>query len=450
MKLSTHLGTVAPLLLLTLLIVPHHGTNGQCSPGDEKESGKGDRSRAVPAAGLLQGADSIFHPCGLLDAINTATPNENLFFSPYSLYNVLLMMYFGARDTTEKLLRTSLNLQWADSKTTVYEAYDTARKSLRGRFSESNAVGFSSADKLFFGRQIPVSTCVQQKFADTIELLDYQTQPDEQRAYINRWVENATRGQIKDLLEPGAITRNTKLAVANAAYFKGTWQTKFKAAETNKEIFYVSADQQKFVDMMHVEGTFSHAANEKLGCHILELPYSAGPGADNADDGPYQQGAANPDNQVSMFVFLPPAEPNALSKLLSRLAAETDILHEVVNEGISRKVDVKLPKFSIEKTVGMKPVLERMGLGQLFDQGANFDAFTDGREPILFDEVLQKSKIEVNEEGSVAASATVAFSFRSSRPADPAMFHCNHPFVFLIYDYGTRSVLFNGVYRQPE
>uniref|UniRef100_A0A182K1I4 Serpin domain-containing protein n=1 Tax=Anopheles christyi TaxID=43041 RepID=A0A182K1I4_9DIPT len=443
MKISNHLGTVGPLLLalLTVLIVPHH-TNGQCSPGDEKKVTEKATDPDQSRTRLYKG-ESIF-TLQLLDAINTAMPNENLFFSPYSLYNVLLMMYFGARESTDKLLRTGLNLQWSDSKATVYEAYDTARKSLQGRFSEANAVGFSSVDKLFFGQQIPISTCVQQKFADTIEQLDYQTQPDEQRVYINRWVENATRGQIKDLLVPGAITRNTKLAIANAAYFKGTWQTKFKAAETNKEIFYVSADRQMFVDMMHVEGTFSHAANEKLGCHILELPYSDGP---DEEDG---SRAANQENQVSMFVFLPPAEPNALSKLLSRLAAETDILHEVVNEGISRKVDVKLPKFSIEKTVEMKPVLERLGMGQLFENTANFDGFTDGREPIGFDEVLQKSKIEVNEEGSVAASATVAFSFRSSRPADPAMFHCNHPFVFIIYDYGTRSVLFNGVYRQPE
>ncbi|XP_053669531.1 serine protease inhibitor 88Ea-like [Anopheles marshallii] len=424
--------------LITILTLP--SAYGQCSPGDEKKAT--EKSDLDQSRTRLYKGESIF-TLQLLDAINTATPNENLFFSPYSLYNVLLMMYFGAQNSTEKLLRTGLNLQWSDSKTTVHEAYDTARKSLQGRFSESNAVGFSSVDKLFFGRQIPISTCMQQKFADTIEQLDYENKPEEQRVYINRWVEMATRGHIKDLLVPGAISRNTKLAIANAAYFKGTWQTKFKAAETKKEIFYISADRQLFVDMMHVEGTFSHAANEKLGCHILELPYSAG------GEGDDNEHSDNP-NQVSMFVFLPPAEPNALSKLLARLAADTNILHEVVNDGISRKVDVKLPKFNIEKTVEMKPVLERLGMGELFENTANFDSFTDGREPIGFDEVLQKSKIEVNEEGSVAASATIAFSFRSSRPVDPAMFHCNHPFVFIIYDYGTRSVLFNGVYRQPE
>ncbi|XP_053670635.1 serine protease inhibitor 88Ea-like [Anopheles nili] len=428
------------LLFVLFALLAAQPTAGQClSDNGKKPAVQPDLEQSRTR---LYKGESIF-TLQLLDAINTATPNDNLFFSPYSLYNVLLMMYFGARDSTEKLLHTGLNLQWSDSKSTVHEAYDTARKSLLGRFDETSAVGFSSVDKLFFGRQIPVSTCMQQKFGDTIELLDYETQPEEQRMYINRWVSNATRDQIKDLLVPGAITRNTKLAIANAAYFKGTWQTKFKASETKKELFYVNSSRLEFVNMMHVEGTFSHAANEKLGCHILELPYSTGAEEDI-------ERRAKRGNKVSMFVFLPPAEPNALSKLLGRLAAETDILHEVVNDGISRKVDVKLPKFSIEKQVEMKQVLERLGMGKLFENTANFEEFTDGREPIGFDEVLQKSKIEVNEEGSEAASATVAFSFRSSRPADPALFHCNHPFVFIIYDYGTRSVLFNGVYRQPE
>lgn len=430
--------TAGALVLLGLFAVSaaQPTASDQCFPEDDTK--RSTKDEAAQSQTRLYKGESIF-TLQLLDAINTATPNENIFFSPYSLYNVLLMMYFGAREGTEKLIRKGLNLQWTDSKATVFEAYDTARKSLQGRFSESAAVGFSSVDKLFFGRQIPIARCMQEKFADTIELLDYEAKPEEQRVYINQWVEKATRGQIKDLLIPGAITRNTKLAVANAAYFKGSWQTKFKPNETNMEIFYVSADERKFVEMMHVEGTFSHAANEKLGCHILELPYSTGPDNDNDSN-----------NEVSMFVFLPPQEPNALEKLLARLAADTDILQEVVNDGISRKVDVKLPKFSIEKQVEMRPVLERLGMGGLFDTGANYGTFTDGREPIGFDEMVQKSKIEVNEEGSVAASATIAFSFRSSRPADPAMFHCTHPFVFIIYDYASRAVLFNGVYRRPE
>ncbi|KAL1384670.1 hypothetical protein pipiens_012983 [Culex pipiens pipiens] len=153
---------------------------------------------------------------------------------------------------------------------------------------------------LFFGKQIPVKECMEDKFFEEIEKLDFENDPESQRLYIKNWVENTTHGEITDLLIPGSITKNTKLAIANAAYFKGTWQSKFKPEETKKEIFYVSNERHEFVDMMHVEGTFNHAANEKLGCHILELPYT---GQDEA-------------SRVSMFVFLPPTESNALTNSL--------------------------------------------------------------------------------------------------------------------------------------
>lgn len=331
------------------------------------------------------------------------------------------------------MLRTGLELHWTEDKPVVWQAYNIGKKSLAARFGQSADIQFTSVDKLFFGKQVAIRECMEDKFFEEIEKLDFEKDADGQRLYINNWVENVTQGEIKDLLIPGSITKQTKLAIANAAYFKGTWQTEFKPDQTNKEIFYVSSERQAFVDMMHVLGTFNHAANEKLGCHVLEMPYK---GQDES-------------TRISMFVFLPPAAPNSLDKVLARLTSDTGILSEIVNEGIPRMVDVKFPKFSIEKTVELKPVLERLGLGKMFENGADFSAFSD-KEQIGFDEILQKSKIEVNEKGSTAASSTVLFSFRSSRPVEPAMFHCNHPFVFLIYDYGTQAVLFNGVYRQPE
>ncbi|XP_053697821.1 serine protease inhibitor 88Ea-like [Sabethes cyaneus] len=416
------------LLLLATDTVPT--ASGQClAENDNVQHTKADSSQS---RNRLYKGESIF-TLKLLEAINTATPTENVFFSPYSLYHVLLLMYFGAKTTTEKLLRTGLELHWTNDKPVVWQAYNIGKKSLATRFSNDKDIQFTSVDKLFFGKNIPVEECMEDKFFDEIEKLDYENEPEAQRVYINNWVENVTHGEIKDLLIPGSITRNTKLAVANAAYFKGTWQTKFKPEETKKEIFYISNERQEFVDMMHVQGTFNHAANEKLACHILELPYHG----------------QEESSRVSMYVFLPPAEPNALEKLLARLTASPDILSEVIGEGISRQVDVKMPKFSIEKTVEMKPVLERMGMGNLFDTSADYSGFSK-QAKIEFDEVIQKSKITVNEEGSTAASSTIAFSFRSSRPADPAMFHCNHPFVFIIYDYSTQAVLFNGVHRQPE
>lgn len=81
------------------------------------------------------------------------------------------------------------------------------------------------------------------------------------------------------------------------------------------------------------------------------------------------------------------------------------------------------------------------------EKRANFSDLTP--DPIYFGEVQHMAKIKVDEEGSTAAAATVVISSRSARPAEPFQFECNHPFVFLIYDMKSKTILFSGVYAQP-
>lgn len=94
-------------------------------------------------------------------------------------------------------------------------------------------------------------------------------------------------------------------------------------------------------------------------------------------------------------------------------------------------------------------VLVNMGVKNLFEPTANLTGFSDAKN-LQLDDAVHKAKIEVNEEGSTAAAATVLFSFRSSRPLEPAQFFCDHPFMFLIYDHKSKAILFAGVYRGPE
>ncbi|KAL9694255.1 hypothetical protein quinque_013540 [Culex quinquefasciatus] len=251
----------------------------------------------------------------------------------------------GTKSHAEQTLRKDLELHWTEDKPVVWQVYNLGKKALAMRFGQNKAeeIQFVSVDKLFFGKQIPVEECMEDKFFEEIEMIDFEKDP-----------------------------------IANGAYFKSTWQSMFKPEETKKEIFHISNERQDFVDIMHVEGTFNHAANEKLGCHIPKLLYTG------------------------------------------------------QDEGFRELI--------IEKTVDMKTVLGQLSMGKLFENSANFSDFSK-KAQIGFDEVLQQSKIVVNE-----ASATVASSFRSSRPTDPAMFHCNHPFIFVIYDNATQAVLFNVLF----
>ena len=148
-----------------------------------------------------------------------------------------------------------------------------------------------------------------------------------------------------------------------------------------------------------------------------------------------------------MVVFLPTFVPNAVEDLIQRLTPE--LLEEALEDGISREVEIKFPKISFEKTYEFTPILRQLGVGNLFDASADFSGFSE-KEHLNLDDAIHKAKIEIDEEGSTAAAATVLFSFRSSRPLEPAQFFCNHPFLFMIYDRPSQGILFAGVYKGPS
>lgn len=365
----------------------------------------------------------------LFNAINRAKAEDNIFFSPYSVYHTLLLAYFSSANKTEESLKHALEINDNSTKLDVVSAYKFD-KFQRELTEKSVSYEFRSANKLFAALQLEVRDCMLKLFKEELETLNFQKDPKAARVAINQWIANQTKNQIKDLIPEDAITANTKLVLANAAYFKGLWSSQFQPERTKKEVFYVSPDRQTFVPMMKQKGTFSFSVNEDLGAHILELPYKGG--------------------NVSMYIFLPPfSNPEGVSNIIKNLTP--DKLQMVVEEGalMAREVIVEIPKFSMEKEIDLKSVLEDMGVGDLFQDSSDFSSFT-GAKNVHFDDAIHKAKIEIDEQGTVAAAATVVFGFRSSRPVEPAKFIANFPFVYVIYDRPTNSVLFMGVYRDPK
>lgn len=318
---------------------------------------------------------------------------------------------------------------WAQDKAEVMNAYH-AEKRYRERIAKESPVEFTSVDRLYFSKEVELEDCIKDLFSEELNVLDFQSDPEKCLQEINKFVEDVTKGNIKDLLSKGDITTETRITLANAAYFKGSWASKFDPKFTKKEIFYTSTSQMNFVEMMSKNASYNHAANEQLGCHILEIPYQRSESVD-----------------IGMIVFLPPMIPNGLENVLSRLTPES--LHRALQEGFPREVQLKFPKFSSEKSIELVPVLEKMGVGDLFKTSANLDGFST-KTRLNLDDGIHKAKIVIDEQGSTAAAATALFSFRSSRPSEPAIFYCDHPFLYLIYDHNTKAILFAGIYRGPE
>lgn len=95
-------------------------------------------------------------------------------------------------------------------------------------------------------------------FSENIESLDFKGEPVASSDVINTFIEETTKENIKNLLVPGAITSATKLVLANAAYFKGQWASKFDAEDTKPRIFYDFGRMPVYVDMMKQRGYFNY------------------------------------------------------------------------------------------------------------------------------------------------------------------------------------------------
>jgi len=278
-----------------------------------------------------------------------------------------------------------------------------------------------------------------------------------ERVRINGWVEDQTHDRIKDLIPQGALDALTRLVLTNAIYFKGNWSEQFDKKNTRKIDFALADGQKAQADTMHGNnlekaryGAFKADGSpfdtpamvpsqkplypDKDGFTVVELPYRGGDLA---------------------MVVLAPQNPAGLAALEAKLTPEK--LATWVGGPAKRKVHVVLPKFKLETDYEMNETLKAMGMARAFvppgPKGADFSAMNLSHRPDLYiSAVLHKAFVDVNEEGTEAAAATAVIMSRGaaprSRPFVPT-FKADRPFLFLIRDTHSGSILFLGRVTNP-
>ncbi|KAL7306079.1 hypothetical protein TKK_0001535 [Trichogramma kaykai] len=438
----------APLLLLlllgSLLVI---GCSSQCLTKNDSPA-----TMRQDAAEILSNARFDF-ALESLKKISEIETQDNIFFSPHSLYEALGLAYSGAHGKTETSLRKALNIPEDFSKLDVqrFYAYEKSLELAREANSSDN-YEYRVANRLWLSSAKRLRQCVLDFYGEELQREDFRADPEASRKRINDWVSSETRGNIQDLLPPSAIDESTDAVLANAVYFKGLWQSKFLPENTKRDVFYLGQENMTIATFMRQKGSFSHMVSEELGVHILQLPYKG-------DD-------------VSMYILLPPfvqtqqaaaaarsagqPKSNGVRQLLHRLSDNQDSakeLRDILDSGMpAREVDLQIPKFSLERELPVKTLLDAMGAESVLDSAnSDFGAFVEeGEKPITLGDAVHRAKIEITEEGTTAAAATALFSFRSSRPTEPAFFTANHPFAYFIYDRPSRTVLFAGIFRRPN
>ncbi|XP_071053226.1 serine protease inhibitor 3/4-like isoform X26 [Onthophagus taurus] len=304
----------------------------------------------------------------------------NVFFSPISAHAVLSMIYQGASGATAEALRKNLYLPEVKATATGYKNIMTELNSVEN-------VTLHIANKVYIANKYQLNdnfklTATKDYLAEA-QPLDFK-QSVVAAKEINTWVENKTNNKIKDLIQPDDLDELTRLVLVNAIYFKGNWLHQFPVEHTRKEKFYLNDKDSVLCDMMHLTDHFEYAEDTELDAKILRMRYT------NKD--------------VSMVIVLPNSKTGIFA--LEQKLANKD-LTTLTSQLVSREVIVSLPKFKIETTIDLKDSLEKLGMGVIFSDAAEFPNLIKGDEPLKVSKAIQKAFIEVNEQGAEAAAATV-------------------------------------------
>ena len=350
----------------------------------------------------------------------------NLFFSPESISTALAMAYAGARGDTASQMAKTLHF------TLPPEQLNRAMGALLGdlntthqnyQLSVANAL-WAQQGYTFLDAFLKV---LKSDYGAGLNQVDFKGATEAARLTINQWVEKKTQDKIKDLLQPGALRSDTRLVLTNAIYFKGNWETQFDKAQTKNEVFYLSSTQTATTPLMHREGSFGYFDGGTF--QALEIPYKS--------------------KELSIIVFLP-KDRSGLSALEQSLTA-SNLQQWLQQLGAVPKVIVTLPKFKSTQQFELSATLRAMGMTDAFAANADFSGMT-GKRDFAISEVIHKAYVDVNEEGTEAAAATaVTMRAMAMRPAEqaPPVFRADHPFVFLIRDNRSESILFMGRMANP-
>ncbi len=353
------------------------------------------------------------------------TNDGNLFYSPYSISTALAMTYAGANNKTAEEMAQTLHFELAPVD------FHNGFGHLINQFNQQGQKGdyqLSVANALWGQKDFPFLDSFlelnSQCYKAGLENVDFVKETEKTRKQINQWVEKKTQDKIKDLIPQGMLDATTRLVLTNAIYFKGDWTLKFDAEQTKDEPFYVTPTKTVTAPLMHQKDRFKYAQAESL--QLLELPYKG--------------------EDLGMLVLLP-GEKNGLASLEKKLTAEN--LTEWQKLLRKKEVLVTLPKFTMTcRYDDLAKTLADMGMPIAFTSQADFSGMTGGKDLFISD-VVHKAFVEVNEEGTEAAAATGVGMRLTAMPTPPPVFQADRPFVFIIKDNNTGSILFVGRVADP-
>jgi serpin B len=355
-----------------------------------------------------------------------ARQQGNVVLSPYSVGVALAMTRTGAVGETSKQMDATLHAALSKDLDAGFNALEQALAKRPGSYKvgdQSLELELATANRLWGQKDLSFEPAFLDTLAKSygagMQIVDYKTAHEPARRAINDWVAARTRDRIKDLIAEGVLDARTRLVLTNAIYMKASWLLRFNDA---------------------VPGTFHRADGSTVQAQLMSegenLAYGTGDGY-QAVRVPYAGG-------LSMLVIVPD-----VGKLGSFERSLDGAALRRISTGLSgTQVMLSMPKFSFRSRAQLKDTLSELGMPIAFSDHADFSGITK-QEPLEIADVIHQAFIAVDETGTEAAAAT-AVVFRSvSAPLKQVELKIDRPFLFLIQDDGTGTVLFMGRVADP-
>ena len=358
----------------------------------------------------------------------------NIIYSPFSISLALSMTLAGAESTTEQAMMEALQYSLPESQ--VHQAFNAlllaieASEQEKPEESEGSEFQLNIANSIWGQSGFPFMSdfldVLAKHYGAGMYNVDYITNPESARELINQWIEDETEDKIQDLIPPGAITELTRLVLANAIYFNGSWRFPFDEGATHPVPFQLLDGTEATVDMMKLSGeSLAYTAGDAF--QAVQLPY------------------LSPD--FVMTVLVP--DEGAFDDF--EAALDTEKIKEISANLMWQLLNLEMPKFDFETSTNAKDPLAALGMAEAFQSdAADFSGITDV-EDLFISDVLHKATITVDEEGTEAAAATVVIMRAKSapEPEEPISLVIDRPFLFMIQHQPTGTILFMGRVLEP-
>ena len=354
--------------------------------------------------------------------IAKASPESNLFLSPFSISTAFSMVYEGAAENTASEMQQVFGFISDDQKRRELISDTLARLDSKNdlyKLQIANALWVKDGYQI---KQDYLDTATTY-YDSTVDNVDFVTNDGVNK--INKWTSEKTQGKIKDVLAPDSTDELTRMVITNAIYFKGKWGNQFNPGNTSDKLFWLDKDKSVTVQMMESPADmFNYYETKDL--QAIKMYYVGG--------------------DISMIVLLP-KDKNGLGSLEDSLNMQKlDFIRDMMT---MQPLTIQMPKFEFETEYKLVDSLENLGIHDAFDENnADFQGMTD--EQVYLAQAIHKAFVNVNEEGTEAAAITALVVRAQSGPPEPRHeFVADHPFVFIIQENNTGEILFIGRLANP-